>query len=642
MVDNVFPLWTEWCRQRGMLTRYQAHGSPGNWLDLYALADIPETEFFGRGGPNPLVSRFDADIARSAPGHGREPLLSKFASSAAHVAGHKLASSVTGSWMAENFCETLEEMKCFVDLLLVAGINHVVYHSTCYSPDDAAWPGWVYYASTQMNPRNSIWHDVPTLNAYIARCQSVLQAGRPDNDILLYWPLHDFWHEGKGILPHLNVHEQSWFQRQPIGTTAHLLWNRGYTFDYVSDRQLARATGAPGTPGRGGRVEVPGGTYRAVFVPPAEHIPAKTLQKLIELAQGGVTIVFQDHLPADVPGLGDLARRRQTLRDLVARLTLVTTADPKVRQSKSLQGCVLVGDAEAALGLSGIARETLADHPGTRFIRRAHKSGRYYFIANQGQEPIDGWVPLACTAQAVAILDPMTGRTGWAEIRKAEQGTSVYLQLPPGSSVVLRTSDTAQTHGNHWEYLRPTGKPVPLGGTWQVKFVQGGPTLPKPFETANLASWTRSGDPEAERFAGSAMYRLRFDAPGGVPAQRVGDRWLLDLGRVCHSARVRLNGRLLDTLIMAPYRIVLAGVKPAGNVLEVEVTNLPANRIRDLDRRKVPWKQFHDIAVVNIAYKPFDASNWPVFDSGLLGPVTLQAAEGASRPARATSEGSKP
>ena len=28
---------------------------------------------------------------------------------------------------------------------------------------------------------------------------------------------------------------------------------------------------------------------------------------------------------------------------------------------------------------------------------------------------------------------------------------------------------------------------------------------------------------------------------------------------------------------------------------------------------------------VNIAYKPFDASNWPVFDSGLLGPVTLQA-----------------
>ena len=75
----------------------------------------------------------------------------------------------------------------------VAGVNHVFYHGTCYSPDEASWPGWLFYASFEMNPRNSIWRDVPTLNAYVARCQSVLQSGRPDNDILLYWPIHDFW-----------------------------------------------------------------------------------------------------------------------------------------------------------------------------------------------------------------------------------------------------------------------------------------------------------------------------------------------------------------------------------------------------------------------------------------------------------------
>ena len=42
-----------------------------------------------------------------------------------------------------------------------------------------------------MNPRNSVWRDVPALNAYAARCQAVLQSGQPDNDILLYWPIHD-------------------------------------------------------------------------------------------------------------------------------------------------------------------------------------------------------------------------------------------------------------------------------------------------------------------------------------------------------------------------------------------------------------------------------------------------------------------
>ena len=64
-------------------------------------------------------------------------------------------------------------------------------------------------------------------------------------------------------------------------------------------------------------------------------------------------------------------------------------------------------------------------------------------------------------------------------------------------------------------------------------------------------------------------------------------------------------------------------LKPKGNVLEVEVTNVSANRIRDLDRRGVKWKNFYDINIVNLDYKPFDASNWPLTDSGLLGPVTL-------------------
>ena len=74
-----------------------------------------------------------------------------------------------------------------------------------------------------------------------------------------------------------------------------------------------------------------------------------------------------------------------------------------------------------------------------------------------------------------------------------------------------------------------------------------------------------------------------------------------------------------------------------ANVLEVEVTNVSANRIRDLDRRSVNWKNFHDINFVNQDYRPFDASNWPLYDSGLLGPVTMTAMEKswpASTPAK--------
>jgi len=65
-------------------------------------------------------------------------------------------------------------------------------------------------------------------------------------------------------------------------------------------------------------------------------------------------------------------------------------------------------------------------------------------------------------------------------------------------------------------------------------------------------------------------------------------------------------------------------VKAKDNLLEVEVTSTAANRVRDLDRRKVVWKNFYDINFVNMDYKPFDASGWPVADAGLLGPVTLR------------------
>jgi hypothetical protein len=55
----------------------------------------------------------------------------------------------------------------------------------------------------------------------------------------------------------------------------------------------------------------------------------------------------------------------------------------------------------------------------------------------------------------------------------------------------------------------------------------------------------------------------------------------------------------------------------------VEVTNVAANRIRDLDRRGVRWRIFKDINFVNIDYRPFDASEWPIRGAGLLGPVTI-------------------
>jgi hypothetical protein len=68
------------------------------------------------------------------------------------------------------------------------------------------------------------------------------------------------------------------------------------------------------------------------------------------------------------------------------------------------------------------------------------------------------------------------------------------------------------------------------------------------------------------------------------------------------------------------------------NELTVKVTNVSANRIAQMDREGIVWKKFYDINIVDISYKPFDASSWAPVPSGLLGPVTLQPVVQNDRP----------
>jgi hypothetical protein len=143
--------------------------------------------------------------------------------------------------------------------------------------------------------------------------------------------------------------------------------------------------------------------------------------------------------------------------------------------------------------------------------------------------------------------------------------------------------------------------------------------MPPAFIQHGFGSWTGQGG-EWERFAGTARYEFEFSLPAGVKA----DDWRLELGDVRETARVFVNGKQADLLWSLPIRTNIgAFLQPGKNTLALEVTNLAANRIRDLDRRKVEWKKFHEINFVNIFYQPFDATNWPLQPSGLLGPVQL-------------------
>ncbi|MBR7170735.1 MAG: hypothetical protein IKD19_00830, partial [Prevotella sp.] len=63
--------------------------------------------------------------------------------------------------------------------------------------------------------------------------------------------------------------------------------------------------------------------------------------------------------------------------------------------------------------------------------------------------------------------------------------------------------------------------------------------------------------------------------------------------------------------------------KEGKNTIRIEVTNLPANRIAELDRQGVKWRKFDEINVVDINYKKTSYANWEVVKSGLNSDVKL-------------------
>ncbi|MBI5691047.1 MAG: glycoside hydrolase [Verrucomicrobia bacterium] len=588
--------WIDWSHRHGFVVRNQSHGAPANLLDLYGSVDIPETEVFG-STPFPIPGlRRAADEVR----HDQdlpESLVVRMASSAAHVLGRPLASSESATWLRDHWKESLAYTKPELDRILAEGINHIFFHGTVFSPQDAPWPGWLFYASTQFNPNNPWWDDFSALNAYLTRVQSVLQRGQPDNDILLYWPLADIWDSPDGLARMLTVHHVDWLTGQPVGRLARALTERGYGFDYISDAQLAQ------TRFEGGTLRTPGSRYQMILVPATRRMPVATLEKLAALARDGATVIFEK-LPEDVPGFGRLESRRAAFRKALAQLsatTAIVRADPM------------------ATVATRVRRESLADS-GLNFIRRLTPEGRAYFLTNLTAKPVQGWFGLANAARYL-VLNPLDGRFGVARSRSnGENELEVFLQLAPGESLLLRASSAAATGAiAAWPVLDPAGAPVTLSGNWAITFLKGGPALPAPLQTTALKSWTELGSEDARRFAGTARYRLEFEAP----AARADD-WMLHLGDVRESARVRLDGRDLGTVWSLPMRVRLGGpLAPGRHVLELEVTNLAANRIRDMDARKEKWKIMREINFVNINYKPFDASGWPLTPSGLLGPVTL-------------------
>ncbi len=607
MVENFSTVFTNWTNKRNTKSVNQAHGSPGNLLDLYGAFDIPECETFGSSAFDVRGLRRDsADIRNVDP----DPIMLKFASSAAHAYNKKLTSSETFTWLGEHFKTSWSQCKPELDQVFLSGVNHVFYHGTTYTPADLKFPGWLFYAAVNFVPHNSMWKHLNGLNEYIARCQNVLQSGTPnENTIKMYWPVYDVWHNAKGLEMPLQVHSiDKWLHPTAFYKDVKWLQAKGFEVDFISDKMIANTNIQQDI------------KNKIVIVPLCNKMPFATLEKLFALAKTGTNVIFEG-LPLEPNGLTNVKEDNIKRRQIFAAAKLKNNYTADLQISSLGKGKFYVGNIDEALAQIKIDGEELTNF-GLKFIKRNDRDNATYFISNNTAKDIDEKINFNSNAKSVLFSNPLNGESGQVPVLKAENKIAIRVQLKSGQSLIIYCHKKfIETKGKQWKYTDPIGTPIQLeNNNWKLKFTEGGPYLPKEKTMTTIQPWTNFvEDSTTQSFSGTGVYTTIFTIKNKAVD------YLLQLDKLYESARIIINGKDAGLIWSLPFETKVGKYLKEGlNTISIEVCNLMANRIKNMDTNKELWRNYNEINFVNVNYKPFDASNWKVQPSGLDGSVILQ------------------
>lgn len=599
VIEKHLTPWMEWVRSYGSKVSLQAQGFPGHLVDIFGLADQPDPEAFGIEG-----------MASDGLNRNGGYIYAKFASSAAHLNARRLVSAETFTWLEDHFCTSLDRMRGEFDYFMLAGVNHIYFHSSTYTPSDVSFPGWLYYASIHADPCEPWWHQMPHFSDYIKRVQTPLQEGQPDEDVLLLYPIHTLWFDDRGainLLQYCRAHNTTdWLHTvcKPAMETAQMLWDHGWKFDWCSDRVISDSLRV-----ENGQIVSGSGCYQALVIPECDWVAEKTPEALRDLVMQGARVICMGKVPQPVPTGEPLTTLERWSQDRCRE-----AIHPGANSSPAGK-CTFVNDqAELAKALeeAGARREPMSDL-GFFSIRKRMKEGVLHYLKNVTNEPFDGWLPIQGSWSSATLGDPFAGKTSLVAIRAGKDVTEVYLRVPSQGTALLLVERSTNRSPEIPLNLNPKQVTVPIEGPWKLAWKnpdQDGSVLTESLDA--LTGWTEL--PALKFFSGTVTYETGFDLDPGLRFSRA----ILNLGTLHESADVFLNGATAECIWTRPYQIEVTGLlKPGQNRLRIDVTNLLANRIIAWERGGQRLKDRH--LFVDIKYKEFDASQWEPLPSGLLG-----------------------
>ncbi len=653
LVDNYFGRLASLARERGMKLSFEAATgdvSPGDVLQYYSKADIPMCEFWHPNDPH---------------WGGLETKPIALAASAAHIYGKPVIAAEAFTNVQLRWDEHPFMLKHLADRNFAHGINHLVFHTYTHNPRLDLVPGTSFGSriGTPFIRGQTWWRHMPAFTTYLARCEFLLQQGRPVADVL--------WYLGDDL------------DHKPRSDAS---FPNGYKFDYLNaDALLNRISVVDGT------LRTPEGVaWRVLWLPPAncQRLTLATLTKLRTLLQQGATVVGPPPREnASLAGGADVDQKFRALVDELWGTPVSKSGDRQLGRGHLLWG----GELERSLARLGVAPDVVGASAATWCHRRADETDIYFVAADRlaplqanlsfrAQGEPEFWDSLTGTGKAVTVFHrdgaytripmdlPAAGSVfvifrrrprapAFAKIERdgvvladARDATRMDSGIPQAIQG-LKPNELLQPWVDHpfpvcevldegrrllaWQTGRYTltradqsvttvvangSRTFSIEGPWTLSFPPGW-DAPQRLELAMLQPWSALEDPAARAFSGTATYSCTVT----LDAVRSDTKLSLELGRVSAIAEVAINGKSVATLWGAPYRTdITAHVSAGANRIEVKVTNTWFNRlIYDASQPKEKQRTW--------AINTPDAST-PLEIAGLVGPVAIRVGTIADLP----------
>jgi len=438
---------TDWAEKNDLKNRIQAYGLRADTLKIFGISHIPETEQLYAGG---TIDFF------------------KLAGSAGIIYDKSIITAESIVWNQRDYMTTPLKWKVAADRLFSSGVNQMIYHGYPYQNPSFPYPGFCGFStpylpgtmnfSSNFSRSNPFWEFFPMMNAYISRCQYILQHGKTISNIAVFYPVFNYCNDPLkkeeltgGYLDEYDVPlpkealqgtvknyedrnstEQWTFSFLQLTDDLSL---HGYYYSHVNEETILNSTR------KDNKLVIGTATFEALIMPKITKVSLELALKLKEIANSNIPIIFTNSIPEEQPGFLNHEKNDQEIKEIFE----VLLQNQKIYLLNYIHEIsrFMLGDLKIKPGI-----EYEEPQSSINYIHKKTENCDYYFIRHSKNVPKEIRIKFPHPNKVPFILDPWTGKIEQAiRYRKEKEAVEMKLYFEPyGSYIIEFKIDDSQKH----------------------------------------------------------------------------------------------------------------------------------------------------------------------------------------------------